>query len=166
MADKPTNDDFLEQWVAEESAQEAEDISEISQSPFFQLPSVLQNTVIKRCFAAVGLLIVGICVAITYHSETSLLFLLLGLWFALSACSTVVDWHNKKITEMILVCVSCSRKRLRKHSCVLMRTNDDTPQYFTFNIPTNSEKEFNVGVPYLIYTHTSSPNTLLAWMEL
>lgn len=169
--DKPQDEEVAPDMEAEAGQEVPEEGIGIV-ATILSMPDGLFGAFLKR----LGLMLLAIIAGIIMMAEFYIpfkqaFFLFLGAgWMLWGAVSIVLDFHNGKIIERVLVCSYVDYHRFRaggSRSRVVFSNNDpDNPLYFEYNLPGKKTREFIPHMVYLTYVREDTPLLLLAWKRL
>lgn len=129
------------------------------------LPTAIQRRAYMQYFAAVGVALFCIFMAIFNRDLRYLMGIAISVALVYLGISTTLDYANGKIVEMAVLCANVNESRLKKNTIVVFRTNEDIPKYFEFVVPGKHGHKFQLNAVYIIYFDPTKKNVLLGYIE-
>lgn len=130
------------------------------------LPTGVQQKVLKQYLTAVGIAILTMWTCIYYNEPKYILGLLISGVLVYLGISTTLDYADGKIIELPVICSSVVSPVFQKTTNVVFRTNDDIPKYFEFVIPGKVKNGLYPNYAYVIYFKEDDPKSLIGYTQL
>lgn len=137
-----------------------------AQKTYEDIPAPLQRHAVKQYAGAVFVAFISAVFAVYLKGPAPLFILLGSVYMAYLGYTVKRDYRRGEIVELGVVCTGVKPSSVRDRVMVTFRTKvDGKERFYKFYVPSKqSQDEFIVDAPYVIYYRQNAPEALIAYV--